>query len=211
MHSDDGGEETLAPVIPLFGAVPEWNNTWAGHTDERASALAPAADAAGEEIAAAGEATLLRKLRTRSLSEREARDVLAGCEVDEGSREEIIARFIGNGYLDDARLADQLLHSGIERKSQGRSALARSLAQRGIARDVIDDVLAALPDDEFARALEFARTKARAMRGLERDVALRRLSGQLARRGYGGLSLEAARRALDENAPTRGRGVRFEP
>jgi hypothetical protein len=29
--------------------------------------------------------------------------------------------------------------------------LARSLAQRGIARDVIDDALAALPDDEFAR------------------------------------------------------------
>ena len=77
---------------------------------------------------------------------------------------------------------------------------------------MIDEALGALPDDEFARALEFARTKVRAMRGLERDVALRRLAGQLARRGYGGLSLEVARRALDETTPrSSGSGVRFEP
>ena len=48
------------------------------------------------------------------------------------------------------------------------------------------------------------------MRGLERDVALRRLAGQLARRGYGGsAALNAARQALDESMRPTGR-VRFD-
>ena len=50
---------------------------------------------------------------------------------------------------------------GIERKGQGRRAIAQTLAQRGIPRDVVDAALATLPDDDAERALEFARTKAR--------------------------------------------------
>ena len=73
-----------------------------------------------------------------------------------------------------------------------------------------DAALAELPDDDAERALEFARSKAGSLRSLERDVALRRLAGQLARRGYGGsVALNAARTALDENTRPTGR-VRFE-
>ena len=71
-------------------------------------------------------------------------------------------------------------------------------------------MLAELPDDEFERALDFARQKARSMRDLDREVALRRLSGQLARRGYGGKALAAARQALDEASRPQPRGVRFD-
>ena len=46
-------------------------------------------------------------------------------------------------------------------------------------------MLAELPDDDAERALEFARSKAPGMSRLEPDTALRRLLGQLARRGYG--------------------------
>ena len=53
--------------------------------------------------------------------------------------------------------------SGIERKSQGRVALSRALAQRGISRDVIVAAMSDLPDDDADRALEFARTKARSL------------------------------------------------
>ena len=76
--------------------------------------------------------------------------------------------------------------------------------------EVVDAVLAELPDDEFERALDFARQKARSMRDLDREVALRRLSGQLARRGYGGGALAAARQALDEASRPQPRGVRFD-
>ena len=161
-------------------------------------------------VAAAGEAALLRKLRTRSLSVREARAVLAQHGVDDDAGETIVERFVGHGYLDDVKLAEQLVHTGVERKGQGRGVIAQTLSKRGIPREVVDAALEELPGDEFDRALEFARSKARSMRGLDRDTALRRLAGQLARRGYGGVAMSAARQALDEASRPASRGVRFE-
>ena len=77
--------------------------------------------------------------------------------------------------------------------------IAQELARRGVPREVADVALAALPDDDAERALRFARTKARSMASLDRNTALRRLTGQLTRRGYGGsIALNAAREALDE-------------
>lgn len=209
----DGGGNRLAPVIPLFGAeddVPPatWHTTW---TEPVEDVSVVDADDDADERAAEAEAALLRKLRTRSLSVREARRVLVEHEIDEPTAGALIDRFERNGYLDDARLAEQLIHSAVARKSQGRVVVSRTLAQRGIPREVIDAALDDLPDDERERALEFARGKARSMRGLAREVALRRLVGQLARRGYGAQSLEAARTALDELAQGRKPGVRFEP
>jgi regulatory protein len=129
----------------------------------------------------------------------EARLVLKGLGVDAPTVDEIVDEFSRRGYLDDAVLAEQLVTSGVARKGQGRVALARALAQRGIPRDVIDTALDELPDDDAERALEFARTKARSMARLDPDAALRRLIGQLARRGYnGGIAMTAAKTALRE-------------
>jgi regulatory protein len=114
-----------------------------GRKSQRA---APAADAAGDEIAA-GEATLLRKLRTRSLSSVK-RDVLAACEVDEGHGKRSSPDSSATG-ISTTRVWPISSCTPASNAEPGRSALARSLAQRGIARDVIDDALAALPDDEF--------------------------------------------------------------
>jgi regulatory protein len=152
-----------------------------------------------EELRATAEEALVRKLRSRSLSVSEARLVLKGLGVDAPTVDEIVDEFSRRGYLDDAVLAEQLVTSGVARKGQGRVALARALAQRGIPRDVIDTALDELPDDDAERALEFARTKARSMARLDPDAALRRLIGQLARRGYnGGIAMTAAKTALRE-------------
>lgn len=164
----------------------------------------------------AAEELLVRKLRTRSLSISEARLVLKGYEL-QGQRleamqvEDVIDDFCRRGYLDDAILAGHLVTSGVERKGQGRMALSRALAQRGIPRDVIDAALDELPNDDAERALEFARTKARSLSRLDHDTALRRLVGQLARRGYNGsIAMTAAKSALAEESfggpPS---GVRF--
>ena len=192
---------------------PRWNNTWLDDPDDDEADLSDGDDgydACGEIEREIAEKNLLRKLRTRSLSIREARAVVAERDLDGASVEAVIDGFIRNGYLDDARLAEQLVHTGVERKGQGRRVVAQTLAQRGIPRDVADAALEELPDDDGERALEFARTKARAMRGLDHATALRRLSGQLARRGYAGpVALNAARTALGEGE-TRGSGVRFD-
>lgn len=223
MNLGDGGErDSLAPVIPLFGSSddhtedrahrgaparePAWNATWADDPDDdgprggdtrRARAGADETDP--ESARDLAEKSLLRKLRTRSLSVVEARAVLieAGCDLDTAA--ELLDVFLERGYLDDASLAEQIVHVAVDRKGQGRRVIAQALAKRGIPRDVADSALASLPDDDAERALEYARSKARAMRDLDRDAALRRLSGQLARRGYGGsVAFDAARQALDE-------------
>ncbi|WP_248175145.1 MULTISPECIES: regulatory protein RecX [unclassified Microbacterium] len=157
------------------------------------------------------ERMLLRKLRTRSLSLREARAALRDHDLDDAEREEIVERFVSLGYLDDLALAEQLIDKATSRKAQGRQAIAQTLSQRSIPREVIDEALEALPDDEAERALEFARSKAAGFDGVERDAALRRLAGQLARRGYGAVALSAARQALDERSAPPRHGVRFEP
>ncbi|MEU2205310.1 regulatory protein RecX [Microbacterium oleivorans] len=235
MTDRNGGErDSLAPVIPLFGQRVErlsvssgdteaqpWHATWIGERSESERAARAAHPATGtlpvvvpaeeDEAAAAAERTLLRKLRTRSLSVREARSALREHDLDEAASEGIIDRFLSLGYLDDAALAEQLIDKATSRKAQGRQAIAQTLSQRGIPREVVDEALAQLPDDEAERALEFARTKARGLMGVERDAALRRLAGQLTRRGYGAVALSVARQALDElSAPPRS-GVRFEP
>lgn len=199
-----------------------WHATWIGGTSDAgrmaaraahpATGTVPAVVPADEDDSAAmAERVLLRKLRTRSLSVREARAVLREHDLDEATSEGMIDRFVSLGYLDDAALAEQLIDKATSRKAQGRQAIAQTLSQRGIRREVIDEALDRLPDDEVERALEFARSKARGFEGVERDAALRRLAGQLARRGYGSVALSVARQALDElSAPPR-RGVRFEP
>ncbi|MFK3679397.1 regulatory protein RecX [Microbacterium sp. NPDC090218] len=163
------------------------------------------------EIRTAAEESLVRKLRSRSLSVSEARQVLRGHHLDGGAIDDVIDDFCRRGYLDDAALAEVLVTSGVERKGQGRVALSRALAQRGIPREVIDGALDELPDDDDERALEFARSKARSLSRLDHDTALRRLMGQLARRGYNGaVAMRAAKTALGE--PTFGgptSGVRF--
>ncbi|WP_258131915.1 regulatory protein RecX [Microbacterium sp. MYb62] len=143
----------------------------------------------------------MRKLRTRSLSISEARQALRGHGLESGTVDDVIDDFCRRGYLDDAALAGVLVTSGVERKGQGRVALSRALAQRGIPREVIDGALDELPDDDDERALEFARSKARSMSRLDHDTALRRLVGQLSRRGYNGaVAMRAAKSALQETS-----------
>lgn len=154
----------------------------------------PDADALRE----AAQERLVKALRRRSLSVSEARAKLRESELEREAIDEIVDRLVRLGVLDDRTLAEQLVYAGVERKNQGRRAIAQSLAARGIDRAVIDQVLAELPDDDFERALEYARGKAPQLLRYDDETALRRLAGQLARRGYGGLSMSAARAALDE-------------
>ena len=164
-----------------------------------------------DDIRATAEESLLRKLRAKSLSISEARLVLRGHGLEAGQIDDVIDDFTRRRYLDDAVLAGLLVTSGVERKGQGRVALSRALSQRGLPRDVIDAALDELPDDDSERALEYARTKARSMARLDNDTAVRRLVGQLSRRGYNGaVAMNAAKTALREvSSGGSSSGVRF--
>lgn len=224
MSENANGGGRLAPVVPLFGgAVPtepvasaenaessRWHMTW--QAEERSQA--PVAASTGDEhdggvedgdrdaavvIAERAETRLKRALASRGMSEREARDRLRRDNVEQHAIEDIVYRLVRVGAIDDGRLAEQLVHTALTRKNQGRRAISQSLAKRGIARDAIDAALEELPDDDHERALDFARTKARPLARLDHETALRRLVGQLSRRGFGGsLAMTVANQALDE-------------
>jgi len=218
MSAPEGGgstSERLAPVTYLPGADPaeepvRWAIPLASSPDAESSrdGASQVDDDEDDSSIDDAESALARRLRRSALSEREARTFLAQHGVEASVVEAVVDRFLSLGWLDDAVLAEQLLHAGTSRKGQGRRAIAQTLSQRGIARDTADAALAALPDDDEDRALEYARSKAHGLRSYDMDTAMRRLMGQLARRGYGGtVASQAARTALTEQRG--GGGVRF--
>ncbi len=218
-HDGDGGEPRqvqqprLAPVTYLPGVTPinEEPVRWAvplERTDSASETREIDDDGSAGDAALDAEELLTRRLRRSALSEREARTFLAQRGVDSAIAQATAERFSSRGWIDDAVLAEQLLYAGTSRKGQGRRAIAQTLSTRGIARDVADAALASLPDDDDERALEYARTKAHGLRSYDLDTAMRRLMGQLARRGYNGsVASNAARTALTEQRG--GGGVQF--
>lgn len=154
----------------------------------------PAAELSQEQQIAAAVDLVARKLRSRGLSEQEVRSALATAGVTKIVAEDAVAVLTDRGWLSDALLAEQLVHGAVTRKGMGRRAIQQLLVKRGIARDVVENVIAELPDDDGDRALDLARDKARTLVRYDDATAMRRLLGVLARRGFGGSQATAAAR-----------------
>lgn len=219
LRSDASSGESGHDSVPSAWNIPGGHPRGDRPTDSR-SDDAGVDDAGVDDAPARAEALLLRKLRSRSLSLSEARTAVRGVDgVDETVVEDLIARFVDLGYLDDAAFAEQLAMSAVEKRGEGRRAVAETLRKRGIPRDIAEAALAELPDDDAERALDFARSKVRGVEGKDYEASLRRLAGQLARRGYpSSVALSAAKTALSEAGMGRSRsfgrpasGVRFTP
>lgn len=154
---------------------------------------------------------LTRSLGRRGLSVAEARARLRANGLVGDESADVVDEFTQRGWLDDSVLAEQLVHSAVTRKDMGTRAVRQLLVKRLIDRQVVDAVIAELPDDDEERAREFAATKARALTRYDDETATRRLMGMLARRGFGGsVAGKAARAALAEaRGEAGGSGVRF--
>lgn len=162
--------EALAPVTYLPGASPA----------ERAD---DAADDAAEEREHA-EKLLLQRLRGRSLSVVEAEKLLRSTDIDEEAVQEILERFAELHYLDEEKLADQIMHSHHERKGLGRSGVAAEMRQRGLGAELIAEKLEEMPDDEAERATELALKRVQQLDRFDDATIDRRLTGFLMRKGY---------------------------
>ena len=178
-----------------------------------AADAADAADFDGDEDSAAererAESLLLKRLRGRSLSAHEARAVLRETDVDESEIEEIVERFIQLHYIDEVKLAEQIIHSHHERKGLGRSGVEAEMRRRKLLPDVILEKLEEIPDDEEERATELALKRIPQLERFDEQTIDRRLTGFLMRKGY---SSSAVRTAVKAALAARGRGgssVRF--
>ncbi|MFC9559231.1 regulatory protein RecX [Agromyces sp. NPDC056965] len=130
---------------------------------------------------------VISRLRRSALSVSEVRAVLVEHGLDDIEVEEWIERYERLGYLDDAKLAEQLVHSHGVRRGKGSGAIMQELGRRGVdnalARAAVEDLD---PETELENARTVAERRARQLRGLDRQTAERRLSAFLQRRGYPG-------------------------
>ena len=139
----------------------------------------------GPERDARIDRLVVSRLRRSALSVAEVRAVLAEHGLDEGEIEEWIERYERLGYLDDARLAEQLVHVSGSRRGRGSGAILQELSRRGVDDSAARSAIESLdPDLERQNALAVAERRARQLTGLDRQTAERRLSAFLQRRGY---------------------------
>ncbi|MGO2658901.1 regulatory protein RecX [Mycetocola reblochoni] len=161
-----------------------------------------------DDVLATVRDRIVARLRRRGLSEAEVLRAALDEGLDAHQANDVLEQLRSWGYVDDASLAEQLLVKAQSRKGQGREAARRTLGERLIRADIVDQLLADIDDaDELERAVELARRRAPQVASLGTEVAHRRLSGFLARRGYSGVIVrQAVDRALAESG---GSGVRF--
>lgn len=138
----------------------------------------------GTEVAAKDACLRLLTDRARSRSELADRLATKGFSVEVANR--ALDRLTEVGLIDDAAFAQEWVYSRHTFSGRGKKALALELRRKGIDEDQAQEALSAISsDDETERAAELVRRKLRSLpASLDREKAIRRLVGMLARRGY---------------------------
>ena len=198
----DRSDEWLAPVSYLPGVQPS------PAEPSTAPAETPDGTYADRQRERAHNVSL-NSLTKRGMSKREVERTLRAKELDEDVIVAELERLERAGLVDDLALAQNLVGSLQERKGLGRSSIAAELTRRLLSPAAIEYALELVDTgDELARARDIAVARARQLTSYDRETAVRRLSGYLARRGYSGSTVRAA---VDHALPLRreSSGVRF--
>jgi len=149
--------------------------------------LPPDEEALGPEAdqEAVARKILLDQLTGSARSRSELSVKLARKGVPDEVAGRLLDRFEEVGLVDDQAFARAWVQSRQPGKGLARRALAQELRRKGVddevARTALDEVD---PEDEVAAARALVRRRLRTVGALERDTAVRRLSGMLARKGY---------------------------
>ena len=162
--------------------------------DDMAAAAPPA------DPEAVARKILLDSLTGQARSRKELADRLARKDVPDDLARSLLDRFTEVGLIDDAAFARQWVESRHRSRGLAPRALAQELRRKGVNDEAASAALEQIDDDHqrvAARAL--VDKKLRSMRGLDPQVATRRLAGLLARKGYpAGLAFAVVREALGD-------------
>lgn len=162
-------------------------------------------DREAEEAKSKVRARALGLLDQRLRSRHELYVRLVQAEFDPEVVKDVLDDLARVGLINDAAFAAEWVRQRYKRRGKSRNALARELRDKGVRQEDRDDALDQIDAaDEEAMARALAEKKAGNLKAVpadrkERDKALRRIVGVLARRGFSeGMSLSIAIAALDE-------------
>jgi regulatory protein len=150
-----------------------------------------------DEVDRALSATL-NFLSFRPRSRREIETYLRRRKLDDTAASEVLARLDRIGLLDDREFARFWVENRLTFRPRGTRALRAELAQKGIDREISDEAVAAIEDEEPI-ALDVARKKAKSYAALDDREFVRRMLGHLQRRGFAyGVAARVTRQLQDE-------------
>ena len=165
----------------------------------------PIIDREAEEAKTDVRTRALRLLDERARSRHELRERLIKLEFPEAVVDAVLDDLTGVGLINDEVFASEWVRQRHARRGKSARALNQELIQKGISSSIRVQALEQIDqEDEEDTAWKLAVKKAKSIKAVpedraERDKVLRRIVGVLARRGFnGGMSLNLARRALDE-------------
>ena len=172
--------------------------------EEREAGRVAREEAAAAEVEADPEAVarriLLDTLTGQARTRHELADKLAKRGVPDELAASLLDRFTEVGLIDDAAFARLWVEGRHRSRGLAPRALAQELRRKGVGDE---DAKAALEqideDDQRTAARALVDKKLRSMRGVDPQVATRRLAGLLARKGYSaGLAFSVVREVLGE-------------
>ena len=126
---------------------------------------------------------MLRKLTASARTRSELAQLLAERGIPDEVATSALDRFVEVGLIDDAAFAANYVAA--RSANRGRTALRGELKRRGVQDELASQALDAVaPADERANAVRLVTRKLPTMAGLDRTTRVRRLVGQLVRRGF---------------------------
>ncbi len=128
----------------------------------------------------------MRLLGLCDRSKRELKERLLRKGYSDAAAEGVSGEMESLGYIDDRRYAERFVSDAVNRRYAGPQMIVSALQKKGVARDIIDDVLCKVSNDssqaDIARLALGRRLRNRSA-PRDRDE-IRRLSDYLRRRGF---------------------------
>jgi regulatory protein len=153
----------------------------------------------------------LRLLTAAPRTQAELAAALRQRGIPDDAAEAVLARFAELKLIDDATFARAWVESRHHSRGLAARALGAELRRKGVAPEDIAGALEELdPEQEVTTARELVAKRLPGTRGQPGPARMRRLTGMLARKGYGpGLAYRVVREALEQEAADTGRAAHY--
>lgn len=125
-------------------------------------------------------------LSRQSYSEGQLREKLTRKNIPVEIADIIIHELSQDGFVDDAKYAEQYIYSAVTYRNIGKSVIIMNLKRAGIDPDIIDAAMEDFdPVTEEENAERLALKSLRTSKGVDKQKRITRAVGMLARKGFG--------------------------